>query len=181
MNASKCSSWSVVPSYQSMFKGFHPRGRGASRILLKKGCRLRNLIDCLLDLWLDRPTIFVWQLVSCEECFSYAATLWFGTVYCVFACDCCNYTWMTSFSWYRACISTSCFCHNATISFAFFFCRASNCYLNPCVPELPSMVVDLNVELLVATIYFCDWRKFHSGPTVSAKRSHQILLSLICE
>lgn len=97
MHASKCSSRYVVPLYQSLFKGFHPRGKGASSIPSAKGCRWRNLVGWLWDLWKDRPTRFVWWLVSCEE-WSSVATYWVGTVCCVFACDCCNCARMTKFS-----------------------------------------------------------------------------------
>lgn len=48
-----------------------------------------------------------------------------------------------------------------TNSSAFFFCKASNYSLNACITEFSSMVIDLNVELLVATIYSCDERKFN--------------------
>jgi len=61
----------------------------------------------------------------------------------------------------------SCFCCNAVIFFAFFFYRAFNCSLNPCIIELSSMAIDLNAELLVVTIYFCDQRKFHLGLMVA--------------
>lgn len=48
--ASKCSSGSVVLSYWSMFKGFHPRGKGVLRIPSMKGCHRRNSASWLWDL-----------------------------------------------------------------------------------------------------------------------------------
>lgn len=101
---------------------------------------------------------------------------WVGMVFCVFACDCSNYTQIASFSKCNTCKSTFNFCHNATISSTFFFCRASNS-LNPYITKLSSMVFDLNVKLLVATINSFDRSKFHSGPTFHAKCSYWVLYS----
>lgn len=99
------------------FRGFHPRGRGASRISSTKGSHRHNSAGWLWDLWWDCLTMFIWQLVSSEECSTYVATLWVGTICC---CDCCNYTQIASFSWRRARKSISCFCCNATIFIILF-------------------------------------------------------------
>lgn len=142
---------------------------------LTKGCWQCIPTCSLWDLWWERPMVSSWRLVSCEE-FSFVASGWcVGMVFYVFGCNCCNCAKITSCSWPNACKSTSCFCHNTTISSTFFFCRASNYSLHPCIIELSSMVVNLNVELLVTTINSFYWRKFHFSPVTSAKYSNQVL------
>lgn len=58
----KCPSRSMVLSYWSMLRGFHPKGKGALRMLSAKGCRRCNqqvdcetpdviILQCLFDNW----------------------------------------------------------------------------------------------------------------------------------
>lgn len=149
----RSSLGNMVPSYRSMSRGFIHREGGHQGFCQQKDVDdVTRLLDpeifdgivqlCLYDSWCHVKSALL-----------FFAILWAGTVCCVFACDCSNCAWITMFFWHRVCKSASCFCHNATISFAFFFCRASNYSLNPCTTEISSMVVNLNTELPVATIY----------------------------